>query len=268
MSKKKVLLAEAHHFNHYSEDVDVNKININRVFNPDGREGRFILKNLPADLRGKTVLDIGCGVGDASVYFALRGAKVIGIDISPEIIKISEKLAKKNKVEKLTKFKIGDIQKLSFKAASFDIVHGRAILHHVDIAKALKEVKRVLKKGGIAIFSDPLDYNPFIKIYDLIEGHKQHSPDERRLNLDDLNKVKSVFADTSWIGSDIFSLPLYGLDFLNLKFVKGKVPLNWFERIPTGEVFKVPYKICSFFDGFLPKPFQLLAWRIVIICRK
>src|SRR5262249_19154372 len=55
----------------------------------------FELMNL-RDLRGKTILDIGCGNGQYSVLFALLGAKVYGIDITPVGIEVANKIAKAN----------------------------------------------------------------------------------------------------------------------------------------------------------------------------
>ena len=48
-------------------------------------EMRFIIRTL-GNLEGKTLLDIGCGLGEASVYFALQGAKVTATDISSQML--------------------------------------------------------------------------------------------------------------------------------------------------------------------------------------
>lgn len=261
------LSEEAEYFNQSLSNVDLIKIDINRAFNRDSREGQFILKHIPKNLKAKQVLDIGCGIGDTSVFFAKRGAKVVGIDISPKAIEISKKLSKLHQTNNLTKFKTGDIQKLDYKANSFDIVNGKAVLHHVDLNQAITEVHRVLKPGGIAIFSDPLDYNPIIKFYDKFASSGLRSPDERRLNLQDLSRIKAVFRKVQWIGTDITSLLVFMFFFVYLKMA-GKVLPNWFEAIQRGELWLSPYRALNKVDDLLPKPIQLLGWRLVIWCQK
>jgi magnesium-protoporphyrin O-methyltransferase len=53
----------------------------------------LMLAQLPADLRGKRVLDAGCGTGAMAVALAQRGAEVVAVDISPALIEIARKRA-------------------------------------------------------------------------------------------------------------------------------------------------------------------------------
>lgn len=62
------------------------------------------------------------------------------------------------------KFHIMDAHSLDFEENSFDVVFGKAILHHLDYAVALDEIKRVLKPGGIMVFMEPLDINPAMRM--------------------------------------------------------------------------------------------------------
>lgn len=272
MSRKKVktkiiLTQEAEYFDNAASTVDINEINISNAFNKNSREGQFILKQLPKNLKHKVILDIGCGLGESTVFLAQRGGKVTGIDISSKALNVGKRLAKLHKVSNLTNFKIGDIQKLPNKSASIDIVIGKAVLHHVDLSKAIKEVERVLKPGGIAIFSDPLDYNPVVKLYDKFASDGLRSPGERRLNFKDLKVIKSIFKHVDWIGTDITPLILFLFYFFYLK-VTGKVVINWFENIQNGYQLIKPYALFNRIDNFLPKIVQMLGWRIVIFCRK
>lgn len=104
-------------------------------------------------VKGKKVLELGCGGGQSSVAFAKKGAKVIGMDISKNQINFATKLAKKNKV--YVDFRLGDFQNLSkIKPKSQDIVFSAwAFLYSPNISKLFKEVNRVLKKGGLFVFS-------------------------------------------------------------------------------------------------------------------
>lgn len=264
---KIILTKEAEYFDNAASTVDINKIDISNAFNKNSREGQFILKQLPKNLRGKVILDIGCGLGESTVFLAKRGGKVTGIDISSKALNVGRKLAKLHKVSRLTNFKIGDIQKLPDKSASIDIVIGKAVLHHVDLKKAITEVERVLKPGGIAIFSDPFDYNPIVKLYDKFASDGLRSPGERRLNLKDLKVIKGVFKQVEWIGTDITPLFLFLYYFTYLKVTR-KVSVNWFENIQNGYQFVKAYSFFNRIDNFFPKIIQVLGWRIVILCRK
>ncbi|HLE49062.1 MAG TPA: class I SAM-dependent methyltransferase [Patescibacteria group bacterium] len=114
---------------------------------------------------GKKILDIGCGMGDASLYFASKKARVTAGDISPEMIKLVKKLAKINGFTRLILAGVVNADKLPYNDKSFDIVFGNGLLHHVDPKKALAEVYRILRPGGTAAFIEPLAHNPIINIY-------------------------------------------------------------------------------------------------------
>jgi ubiquinone/menaquinone biosynthesis C-methylase UbiE len=102
---------------------------------------------------GSRILDFGCGAGDLA-FEAERiiggQGKIIGIDPSAEMVKVAERkaAARKSKVA----FKNQAVEKLSFADGSFDVVTSSFVLHHLpeDLqAKAFKELKRVLKPGGL-----------------------------------------------------------------------------------------------------------------------
>lgn len=119
-------------------------------------------KNLKllGNLKGKKVLEIGCGGAQCGIAMAKKGAKVIGIDISDEQLKFAKELTKKNKVK--IKFYQGDIKNLKqIKSNSQDIVFSAFALHYVDnLQKCFSEVHRVLKKKSLFVFS--LDH-PFFR---------------------------------------------------------------------------------------------------------
>ena len=108
---------------------------------------------LLGSVKGKKILEIGCGGGQCSVAFAKQGAKCTGLDLSREQLKYAEELAKKNKVS--IKFLKHDIQTLKgLKSNTYDIVFSAFALHYVpDLTKCFEEVFRVLKKGGLFVFS-------------------------------------------------------------------------------------------------------------------
>lgn len=116
---------------------------------------------LLGNLKGKNVLEIGCGGAQCGIAMAKQGAKVTGVDISKEQLKFAKNLADKNKV-KLT-FIQSDIENLSkIKSSSQDIVFTAWALHYVkNLKNCFKEAYRVLKKGGFFVLSIP---HPFSRM--------------------------------------------------------------------------------------------------------
>src|SRR3989344_1770032 len=108
---------------------------------------------LLGNLKGKNILEIGCGGAQCGIAMAKQGAKVIGIDISEEQLRFAKELAKKNKVR--IQLYNGNIKKLpQIKSNSQDIVFSAFALHYVDdLHSCFKDVYSVLKKNGLFVFS-------------------------------------------------------------------------------------------------------------------
>jgi len=143
------------------------------------RKSAAILQLLKSDK--SRILEIGCGTGMLSLYLGKKNPRlnIEAIDLSPKAIEVAKKqLGKQHNI----KFRVGDVNNLPFKDATFDVVVGNSILHHVDFDKVVKEVKRVLKPNGIIWFSEPNSLNPQIAIEKNVPGIKhllQDSPNER-----------------------------------------------------------------------------------------
>lgn len=94
---------------------------------------------------GDSVLDIGCGSGDKSLYMIENGLKVTGIDFSAEMIRIAKEQAPKGR------FIVMDIEKLNLLDETFDGIFARAVLLHFPktrIPGILSQLVNHLKKGG------------------------------------------------------------------------------------------------------------------------
>lgn len=107
---------------------------------------------------GKRLLDYGCGQGEEAAYFASVSAIVTAIDISPVGLRVGRDRAKANGLT--IDFRSMNCEHTEFPDASFDIVHGSGILHHIGLETGLREVRRLLVDGGKAIFLEPLQSGP------------------------------------------------------------------------------------------------------------
>jgi len=145
------------------------------------------------DLRGRAALDYGCGHGMAAVAMARAGAHVTAFDLSPGYVQEARERAAANgvRVECVT----ADGEELPFARATFDAVWGNAILHHLDLAKAGRELKRVLKPGGVAVFCEPWGGNPLLGFARrrLPYPGKDRTPDEQPLTGRDLRPLRDTF---------------------------------------------------------------------------
>ena len=111
----------------------------------------YILK-LIGDVRGKKVLDAGCGGGFYSLWLSEKGAEVLGIDGSKEMIKIAKEKASKKTLR--TKFLVGDITDLRIEDGVFDLVLSTLVLMDVkELDKAISELVRVTRNGGDIVIS-------------------------------------------------------------------------------------------------------------------
>ena len=120
-------------------------------FRPFIQMYRYVLKS--ADLKGKDVLEIGCGAGGGAAFIArnYQPKSVTGIDLLPVNIEEAEA---RGSVPGLT-FALGDATALQFPDNSFDVVVNIESSHcYSSIEKFFSEVKRVLKPGGVFLFAD------------------------------------------------------------------------------------------------------------------
>ncbi len=105
--------------------------------------------SLLPDLKSKTVLSVGCGSGEDSMYLKRQGAeKSVGIDLIDELVTIA-----KNSYPEC-EFSVMDMQKLNFPDNSFDFAYSSLAIHYVeDWNKVFKEVYRVIKPNSSFLFS-------------------------------------------------------------------------------------------------------------------
>jgi ubiquinone/menaquinone biosynthesis C-methylase UbiE len=122
---------------------------INRVFS---KTYDSILENLESDLNSThKVLDIGTGTGIIPFYICSKVSSVVGVDISPEMIRVANQKQEKLSIRNIT-FQVQDSYNLTFPDKSFDVVIASNLLHILyEPDKTLNEVKRVMKDNGFFI---------------------------------------------------------------------------------------------------------------------
>jgi len=126
---------------------------------------------------GMKVLEVGCGTGYFTRELARSGADVVAIDVSPELLEI----ARANCYAPNVRYEIQNAYTLSYPDAVFDSVVGSSVLHHLEIEAALREIYRVLKRGGAICFTEPNMLNPQVAIQKNVPWIKRKlgdSPDE------------------------------------------------------------------------------------------
>ncbi len=110
---------------------------------------------LAGDVKGKRVLELGCGTGRRAIAFARQGATAIGVDFSPGMIDAAKRLCEQERVR--VELRLGDLADLAFlRADSVDLVFSAYALSYVrDFERVLRQAHRVLKAGSPLVFSLP-----------------------------------------------------------------------------------------------------------------
>ncbi len=184
------------------------------------------------DVRGKKLLEVGCGSGQQAVHFASLGAVVTGIDVSSESIRLQ------SPVGNLSVLRM-DAESMSFADESFDLVYINALLMHVDKEKVISECRRVLKKGGKIVVVEPLLHNPVMRAYRHFSDYKKTSPSYMTLSsFKSLSEGFSSFVHKEFYFSSLVSLPLFRMFSDKQKAVKVS---RVFEKVDSGISFALPF---------------------------
>lgn len=178
------------------------KSEINRYVWPDSIPlyGRVFSFYLLGNISGKRVLDYGCGDGDSAIFLAKKGAWVTAIDCSGEAVDLTLAKAKANGVEDRIKAIQMNAEKTDFANEEFDCIIGNAILHHLNLDRAKDEAYRILKKGGIAIFREPVIFDKTLGVIRKMIPYYPSNPtrDERPLSYADIKSFGEKFTEMKW----------------------------------------------------------------------
>ncbi|MBI1832846.1 MAG: class I SAM-dependent methyltransferase [Planctomycetes bacterium] len=161
---------------------------------------------LLGDVRGKRVLDLGCGHGMASVVLARRGAEVVGCDLSLGYVKEAGRRVDANGVP--AGLVVCDGERLPFANECFDGIWGNAILHHLDLGRMATELRRVLSPRGQAVFCEPWGGNRWLNWArrELPYPGKRRTADESPLTPADLHRLQRAFPDLHVRGHQMLAM--------------------------------------------------------------
>lgn len=199
---------------------------------PNTLRAEKILQNTIAHyVPHKKVLDIGCGTGNSSLALLEHNPiSVCGIDISERFISYAKQFERESQLY----FTLHDIATPI--EGKFDVIYGRAILHHLDYREVLERLySENLNPNGIMLFMEPLGSNLLLRLYWRF-SQKVHTPDEKPFMRYDLAWLSGKF-------EHFFIVPINYFSFL-FGILSSKV----FER-PDNYLMK----ICDFIDTNLAK---------------
>ncbi len=127
-------------------------------------ERHFLAKTAlhPADVKGKLVLDVGCGMGRFAEVATRWGARVVGVDLSA-----AAEVAARNLVDRDFVAFQSDVFALPFAPESFDVIYSIGVLHHTpDCEAAVKTLDKYLKPGGLLVVWLYSGYNKWYRFSD------------------------------------------------------------------------------------------------------
>jgi 2-polyprenyl-3-methyl-5-hydroxy-6-metoxy-1,4-benzoquinol methylase len=149
-------------------------------------------------LAGHRVLDVGCGFGDNTILLALAGAEVTAVDVSPRSVEVAERRARASGLPVAPRFVCAPIETADLPRATFDVVFGDGVLHHVipELDAVLARLRTLSRPGARFVFSEPVSRIPALRRLRLalpipVEG----TPGERPLEEAELALLRRYVPD-------------------------------------------------------------------------
>ena len=129
------------------------------------RSKQYVQDWIARESKGRIFLDYACGNGMMALLAAQSGAALAcGLDISDVSVANATEEAQRLGLDDTVFFQ-ADAENTKLPDASVDAILCSGMLHHLDLAQAFPELRRILKKGGKILCGEALDYNPLIKLY-------------------------------------------------------------------------------------------------------
>jgi len=188
----------------------------------------------PEDVKGKLVLDVGCGMGRFAEVVTRWGGRVVGIDLS-----VAAEVAARNLADREFVALQADVFALPFAPESFDCIYSLGVLHHTpDCETAFSNLPKYLKPAGTMAVWLYSGYNKWYRFSDIYRKFTRRMPAPTLLRI---LRVAVPF----FYGFDRFlcAIPLVGRPLAGL--VHHVFPVN---RHPCSEM-----RILDTFDWYSPK---------------
>jgi len=181
-----------------------------------------------------SLLEFGCATGDQSLWWLEGGASVTGIDISSAAISRAKSRWKGTPHESRSEYLEMNAESLEFDDDTFDVIVGNGIIHHLNLDLCYREIARVLKPGGRAVFMEPMGHNPLINLYRKLTPDLR-TADEHPLKEQDINLARKYF-------DSVQSTPFHLFTLLAVPFRRRSVfePLLKFLANIDRVVFRIP----------------------------
>jgi SAM-dependent methyltransferase len=159
---------------------------------------------LLGSVRGKTMLDVGCGTGENIIPLIERGARVIGVDISPELIALAQERVKRANLRATVQ--VGSAYETGLPDASIDVVFCMSLIHHLDIARFRDEMSRILVPDGTIVLKEPIRFSRgYARLRNLLPDRDDISDYEHPVTRDELSVMTLPFRVE---GTRYFRLPI------------------------------------------------------------
>jgi 2-polyprenyl-3-methyl-5-hydroxy-6-metoxy-1,4-benzoquinol methylase len=159
----------------------------------------FVFERL-GDPAGKRVLEVGCGSGSLSTYLALRGAHAVGVDVSDGMLALARRRAEVSAVSANVELVGMPIEDLDHPSGTYDAIIANQVLHHLDLARAMPNIARLIGDSGVALFAEPVLLLPewvrrarYSSAATRVFPARTDTPDERSIDTRDLALIGSAF---------------------------------------------------------------------------
>jgi ubiquinone/menaquinone biosynthesis C-methylase UbiE len=205
------------------------------------------------DVKGKRLLELGCGSGDLTLVFARAGAAVTALDLSPGMVGVAKERVERFAPGSDVRFHVGAAEHVAAPDDSFDLIVGKWILHHTDLSVLTPELSRLLTANGRAVFIENSGLNPILRVArDHVIGRfgvrRVGTPDEHPLLKSDYRIFESHFerVDQSYPQFDFMRL----LDRQIFRYRKQRVS-----------------RMCNGFDDFIERRVPALhrySFRVIV----
>jgi len=198
---------------------------------------------------------------------------VDAIDLSEGMVKRTEQLAEQYGVGDVTHVQQMNAEDMDFRDGAFDLIWGKAVLHHLDIAKAGDGFARCLAPGGSAVFSEPLGHNPLANLYRYVATrvHKIRTPTEHALTYQDLDLLRLRFSRLEQQESVLLSSLLFAWHYVKSLITGAKLSPLWVNDVRTGKLYPGATQLLDSVDALclsaLPPLRRYCNW-IVFRCVK